>query len=191
MKKALKAHTWDRDQHDWYVEPKWCAERLFDVELFDKIHDPACGRGTIVDAALARGYRASGSDIVKRRDHPFEFECCDFLTSTKWHLGIVSNPPFGCAEEFVRRALTLAPKVAMLLPALWMTGQKRASWLKGSDLRRVDILTPRPSMPPGHVIEAGQNPTGGKKDFAWFVWDALSSNRGEPYPELRWLDRDG
>lgn len=30
------SHVFARDPHDWYLEPRWCSERLFDVEEFDR-----------------------------------------------------------------------------------------------------------------------------------------------------------
>jgi hypothetical protein len=100
---------------------------------------------------------------------------------------IVCNPPFGIAEKFVARALTKASrKVAMLLPANWVQGDKRSRWLETTPLRRVWFIAPRPSMPPGAAIEAGQKPGNGTTDYAWFVW-----LRGfDGYPEIRWLHRD-
>jgi hypothetical protein len=39
-------------------------------------------------------------------------------------------------------------------------------------------MTPRPSMPPGHTIAAGEKPGGGKMDFCWLVW-SIGSFSGE------------
>jgi beta-xylosidase len=61
-------------------------------------------------------------------------------------------------------------KVALLLPATWHLGDKRSRWLETTPLRRIWCLTPRPSMPPGAVILAGETPGGGTQDFAWYVW---------------------
>lgn len=57
----------------------------------------------------------------------------------------------------------------------------------GTPLRRVWMMTPRPSMPPGHVITAGGKITGGKMDYCWLVWEA--GYEGEA--EIKWLRRDG
>jgi hypothetical protein len=41
-----KSHIWDRHGHDWYQEPIWVSQRLFDVEGFEgPIFDPCCGGG--------------------------------------------------------------------------------------------------------------------------------------------------
>jgi hypothetical protein len=62
-----------------------------------------------------------------------------------------------------------------------------ARWLQQTPLAVVWLLTPRPSMPPGYVILAGQKPGGGKVDFCWLVW----SHDHVGQPEMRWLHRDG
>ena len=100
---------------------------------------------------------------------------------------IVSNPPFGIAERFVARALQLAErKVAMLLPANWVQGDKRSRWLETTPLAKIWFLTPRPSMPPGPVIEAGVSPGNGTTDYAWFVWQRDYGGT----PQIGWLRRD-
>lgn len=180
------AHLWARHPQDWYVEPKWTSERLFAVEEFSGlVTDPACGLGRILLAANDSGHLVHGADIVKRS------EWCDreesFLESgPDLTDNIVSNPPFGIAVDFTKHALQVAKfKVALLLPTKWMNGAKRGSWLETTPLRRVWLLGPRPSMPPGPVIEAGIAPGNGTTDFAWFIWE-----RGyEGLPELHWLRR--
>lgn len=178
------AHLWARHPEDYYVEPSWVSRRLFDVEKFDGvICDPACGSGRIIESAICAGYLVRGSDIVKRDPSCVFIE--DFFVGNKSLDNIVSNPPFGVADAFAAHALELAPKVALLLPTKWMNGAKRGAWLETTPLRRVWLLGPRPSMPPGPVIEAGIAPGNGTTDFAWFVWERGYEGR----PELRWLRR--
>ena len=185
---AKNAHLWARHPEDWYVEPEWCSRRLFEVEPFSNgIFDPACGSGRIVEAATAANYFAFGHDIVRRSAH-----CAgehNFLISpvVRMH-NVVSTPPFGIADAFAAHALRVAEsKVALLLPTKWMNAAKRGAWIETTPLARVWLLAPRPSMPPGPVIEAGIKPGNGTTDFAWFVWDKSHVGR----PELRWLRRDG
>lgn len=190
-----ESSLWARETHDWYVEPEWCSARLFEEESFTgNVHDPACGMGNIVKSARAAGFIASGGDIVKRGP-----ECViegDFLTSggLTWTFdNIVSNPPFKLCDDraagtfpFVERCLQSARrKVALLLPANWVQGDKRSRWLEGTPLRRVWFISPRPSMPPGHVIAAGAKTGNGTTDYAWLVW--LHGYDGAP--EMRWLRR--
>jgi hypothetical protein len=182
-----KSRVWDRHPDDYYIEEEWCDRRLFEVEKFKGgIFDPACGSGRIVRAAIAAGHVALGHDKVRR-----SVECtreADFLTSDVWVSNIVSNPPFGIAQEFIEHALEMSQgKTAMLLPLTWLAGDDRAVWLATTPLLRVYVLTPRPSMPPGPVIEAGIKLGGGKKDFCWVVW--LRAYDGTPtFHQMR---RDG
>ncbi|CAH1661933.1 conserved hypothetical protein [Hyphomicrobiales bacterium] len=188
----LKAHLWARDEHDWYVEPRWTSMRLFQEERFSgRILDPACGKGRILDAARDVGFDTYGSDVIDRGTDGHRFSQVDWLSrpAVGWCPidNIVSNPPFSHAEPFVRKALEHASgKVAMLLPSKWLHGDERSRWLQGTPLRRVLFLTPRPSMPPGGVLDAGQSPGGGRVDFAWFIW--LKGFDGRP--EIGWLRRD-
>ena len=174
-KKAKNAHLWERDPHDWYVEPRECSAALFASESFrGAIWDPACGLGRIVEEARRAGLKAMGTDIVRRSDTCESVR--DFLGATPdlRFSNIVSNPPFGIAERFVQHALTLVRpngKIAMILPLVWLAGfSTKRDWLPKSSLRRVYPISPRPSMPPGAVIQAGIKPGNGTKDFAWFVW---------------------
>lgn len=183
----LKAHLWARHHDDFYVEPKWCSRRLFETEFFSgDIFDPACGLGRIVESAHQFGHAAAfGSDIVARS--PTCRVAADFLQTNVDVKNIVSNPPFRLAEEFTRHALRSArDRVALLLPSKWLYGDKRSRWLEETPLRKVLALTPRPSMPPGPVIEAGIDPGGGREDFSFFIWDIGYRGR----PEIGWLRRD-
>lgn len=178
-----ESHLWDRHAEDWYVEPSWCSTRLFEAERFEgQVWDPACGMGRIAEAAAAAGLPWICTDLIDRGRGGNR----DFLLETLRTSNIVSNPPFGIAEQFVAHALKLAErKVAMLLPANWVQGDKRSRWLETTPLRRVYFITPRPSMPPGTAITAGEKPGNGTTDYAWFVW--LRGFDGAP--EVRWLRR--
>jgi hypothetical protein len=173
--KAKQSHIWERDQHDWYVEPHECSFTLFELEKFTgPVWDPACGLGRIVSSAQKLGLSSFGSDIVNRGEHCVE-ERNFFESAPPYDFSnIVSNPPFGVAEEFVQRAIDLVPmngKVAMLLPLVWLSGfSTKRSWLPDSPLYRFYPISPRPSMPPGKVVITGEKVGNGTKDFAWFVW---------------------
>lgn len=186
IKRVENSHIWQREEHEHYVEPEWCSRRLFEVEnFFPGIWDPCCGFGTIPKAALKMDYFAIGTDKVDR-GYPEMESAQDFLTAEGTYTpNIVCNPPFDIFKEFALKALDLAEeKVAMI----WLVRTLPAArWLQDTPLARIHFLTPRPSMPPGHVIAAGGKPGGGKQDFCWLVWD--HAHKGPP--EIRWLHRDG
>ena len=185
MKIPKLSHVWKREPHEHYCEPSWCSERLFAVERFaGPLLDPACGFGTIVNAARKAGIEASGSDLVNRGFPGVRVD--DFLAQD-WHpvASIVTNPPFKKSAEFAVHACKLARKVAMIIPTTRL--HAASGWLNALPLRCVWLMTPRPSMPPGYTIAAGEKPGGGTIDFSWVIFERGYSGQ----PELRWLHRDG
>jgi hypothetical protein len=182
----IAAHSWEREAHEHYVEPFWCSERLFAEEKFEgPVWDPCCGFGRIPDSASRAGLPTLATDIVDRGYRQFAGPQ-DFLKSACRSVpNIVCNPPFNIAGKFARHAIDLRSvrKVAMIFPTARLNA---AHWLRETPLARVWLMTPRPSMPPGHTITAGEKPGGGKMDFCWLVWV-----KGHDGPaELRWLRRD-
>lgn len=184
------SHIFAKAADGFYVEPAWCSERLFEVEKFPgRVWDPACGWGTITAAALRSGYRVLGTDIIDRKRHKLGrgFFQYDFLSEERISPGgnfsIVCNPPFDHVEEFARQALTRgARKVALIILTRRLNA---ARWLAELPLKKIWLLTPRPSMPPGEWIAAGNKPGGGTQDFCWLVFD-----RNYATAEIGWLTRD-
>jgi hypothetical protein len=187
-RRPLAAHIWKKEKLGFYIEPRWCAERLFEVEKFNgAIWDSACGIGRIAEAARRAGYTTCATDIVNR-GYPHFYGCIDFLLCDRPHANnIIFNPPFARCDQFIRRALALTNgngKVA----AIWLVRRLNAArWLADTPLAHIYLLTPRPSMPPGHVIAAGEKPGGGTQDFCWLVF----SHKHKGPPTLHWLCRDG
>jgi hypothetical protein len=182
-RRPRQSHIFARDDHDFYIEPPWCSERLFAVEPFaGLIWDPAAGSGTIPRAARTAGLSDFASDIADRGCESRQ----DFLIAPApaEAFNVVTNPPFGLARGFVERALTLgAVKTAIIFPTARLNA---ARWLKPLPLAKIYLLTPRPSMPPGEVIARGEKPGGGKTDFCWLVLDRTHSGP----PTMSWLHRD-
>lgn len=188
-KRAKAAHIWEKEQHEWYVEPRWTSVRLFEVERFDgPVCDPCCGGGNILASAALSGHEAYGYDVVDRGSAHFRARR-DFLSDGVMAANIVTNPPFDQIDQFAAQALRMAErKVAMICPTRRLNAAGK--WLAATPLYRVWMLTPRPSMPPGaefHRLAAlGKEPSGGTMDFCWLVW-----LRGfEGAPTINWLHRD-
>ena len=167
-----------RAANDFYLDSPEATEALLRVERFSGLSwDPACGIGTIPKVFAAAGLKCWGSDIVDR-GYPGATKQ-DFLNpddapgSTGYFANIVSNPPFNLAQAFVDKALSIAThKVAMLLPLTFLEGTARARWRITTPLARIRTFSWRISMPPGEMLQAGEvRATGGKKAFAWFIWD--------------------
>lgn len=182
--KAENSHIWQREANEHYVEPRWCSQRLFEVESFEgTIQDPSCGFGRVVESAMARGLPAFGTDLVDR-GFPGLYAVQDFFGQRTRVANIASNPPFKIFKKYALHALSLTSnKVALI----WLTRTLAAArWLEETPLSAIYYLTPRPSMPPGYVIARGENPGGGKQDFCWLVFD----HKHVGPPATRWLRRD-
>lgn len=201
--RARQSHIFEREADEFYVEPKRCSERLFELLALrpgTRVWDPACGFGRIVRAAVAAGLDGRGTDLRARwegnPDGPHasqaRFYRMDFFASEPGETSdaIVSNPPFDRAQDFTDLALRRSSRmVALLLPTKWLNGTKRSAWRRTTPLYLVMPINPRPSMPPGHLIAAGQKPGGGTVDFSWYVW--LHGYRDRPMVEDCMLPEGG
>ena len=176
--KATRAAAgYARVQNDWYVEPRWVVHSLLDVESFEgTVLDPCCGGGTIPSVCLARGIAATGSDLV---DRGFG-EVRDLFSLTEPVDNIISNVPFGIAEQCARHILKLARrKVALILPMPFWESEERVPFFREYPPIRWYPCSSRPSMPPG--IMTGQRDrygaiiqplsSGDTRPYGWFVWE--------------------
>jgi hypothetical protein len=181
-KRPRRTHIFARDSNDRYVEPEWCSRRLFEEETFrGGIHDPAAGTGRILASARAAGFEVSGADISPLSS---DVRTIDFLKDQTKRDNIICNSPYGVMREFALHALELAErKVAFLSPLARLNA---AHWLQQTPLRRVWLLSPRPSIPPHSYLLAGKKPEGGRVDFCWLVWQRGFSGQ----PALHWLRRE-
>ena len=166
---------------DWYVEPSWAVEALFDaIMVLGSVGDPACGMGTIPEVARRRGHNIVAADI-RDRGYTAMTTVANFLEDASPFEGvdnIIMNPPYGyrpgIAEAFVRRALALKPAmVAALVPVNWLSGQARYDFFNSHPPARILHFMERPSMPPGHrLAELGARAfKGGRINYCWIVWE--------------------
>jgi hypothetical protein len=82
---------------------------------------------------------------------------------------ILTNPPYMHANEFVRHALTLAPRVVMLLRLVFLEGQGRSDVLDNGQLARVYVFRNRLQ---GMHRDGWSGPRASTfMAFAWFCWD--------------------
>lgn len=192
--KPRDSRIFERQPEDWYVEPAWIWERLFERFRFEAgtdVLDPACGMGTAVQVACMAGLNGRGSDIVPRWESPRpvigQYEIRDCFEAMKGGARVVaSNPPFKLALEFAQAAIAATPIVYLVLPAKWTCGDARARWLNSSPLSDVLFLCPRPSMLPGANLLAGESAGGGTTDYAVFCW--RDDHIGPP--AVGWLHRN-
>jgi hypothetical protein len=164
----MRASGYERAADDWYQEPAWIVDALLRVEVLSDglVWDPACGGGNIPERLKAAGCHAFGSDLA---DRGYGEVATDFLCQTKPVRHIVSNPPYGIIEPFIRHALDLTTgKVCILARLAFLEGKRREEFFKTTPLARVLVSRRRVSMPPGG---SGIKATGGTVAFAWFVFE--------------------
>lgn len=123
--------------------------------------EPCAGDGAIISAM----WRAHG--IEPRRWEWAELrEGRDYLQQglTGPVDGVITNPPFSLAQEFIERSLSEVRFSAYLLRMNFMGSQKRCAWWCGREPTHLFTLADRPSF-----TGTGSDAT----EYAWFVWDYL------------------
>lgn len=158
---------------DLYETPPVAVEALIRVErLPHRIWEPACGPGSIVGILRAAGHQVYATDL-NGWGCPDSESRIDFLMERALplpHIGaIVTNPPYKQADQFVAHALTLCPRVIMLLRYSFMESERRSFILENCGLARVHVFRKRLPMMHRH---GWQGPRASSSiAFAWFVWD--------------------
>ena len=168
----VQRHTLAERGDDLYETPPVAVAALLRVEqLPHRLWEPACGHGNIVKVLRAAGHEVIGSDLVDYGD-PTHFYRRDFLLERKAPdgcQGIITNPPFKFAEEFVAHALELCPLVIMLLRLAFMESERRTGILEGRGLARIHQFRKR--LPMMHAPAGKGRKANRGMAFAWFVWD--------------------
>lgn len=158
--------------NDLYETPPEAVHALLKAEQLPKnIWEPACGPGSIVSVLRNAGHHVYATDLV---DYGCPDSECrfDFLMERApgFHIGaIVTNPPFKLARPFIIHALTLCPKVIMLLRLAFLEGSSRGSILDDGHLARVHVFRNR--LPRMHRAGWSGKQSTSSIAFAWFVWD--------------------
>lgn len=186
---------YNRADHDYYVEPRWCVHGLFSCVqqlLFGEVHDPCAGSGVVVAVALERGFVVSAADIVDRAGGRFPTR--DFFDDFDIYSNIICNPPFGRAAELIAKSIDYNlrdnGKVAVLVPTSFLASASRYPLFSRPEFDAVWILSKRPSMPPGQLLarEGEACRHSGSIDFCWAVWQR---SRAGVAPQIGWIPPHG
>jgi hypothetical protein len=111
------------------------------------------------------------SDLVDYGD-PTHFYRRDFLMELKAPdgcEGVVMNPPFKLAEEFIAHALDLSPLVIVLLRLAFMESERRTRILEGRGLARIHQFRKR--LPMMHRAGWEGRKANSGMAFCWMIWD--------------------
>lgn len=130
--------------------------------------EPCVGDGAIISAfAPALGVRSSWEwcEIREGRDY--------LKTGMPGVQGIVTNPPFSLAQEFIDRTLNDRPLFAAYLLRLNFLGSRKRMpwWSAGRIPTHLLVLSQRPSF-----TGKGTDAT----EYAWFCWDNVGLMKRPP-----------
>ena len=170
----------DLNGPDFFPTPAWATFALANNELFEgDIWECACGDGAMSEVFEDIGYNVRSSDL---HDRGYGEAGIDFLSATRSADNIVTNPPYNCAESFVRSGVKNSKrKFALLLRLAFLEGANRARTVfKEYPPSRVWVFSERITFYPKGAIIKGTGTTA----YAWFVWDK-SSQHGT---ELKWIE---
>lgn len=161
--------TGERAQYDLYCTHPKAVEELLKLEQFShQIWEPCDGLGHISDTLAKNGYDVRRSDITTRNR---QIEQLDFLTynRTEWNGDIVTNPPYSCATDIVRKALAVVAdgrKVAMWLRILFLESKHRQELFRELPPKRIWVSSSR--IP---CSDREGNFRGSAQGYAWYIWE--------------------
>lgn len=177
---------------DFYASPYAALPPLLVAEkrrLPRTLWEPSCGNGALVMPLRNRGYDVVATDL-------HDWGCPDSYGGVDFHsevatgfrpdvpFGIVTNPPFGSVEEYIERAVNLAPYVALLLRLAFLESEGRMNWFPHVGLQRVHVIGERLPMMHRHGYDGPKLSTAGMC-FAWFIFER--DRRPLSRVPLRWI----
>lgn len=173
---------------EYYKTPAVAAKALLAIEgdrIPQNVWEPACGDGAIAIWLQGSGRNVMATDIADRgygARHDFLGEYMTPLGAKA--RGIVTNPPFSLAREFVDRSFHYSGihYVAMLLRLSFLESQTRKSWFEANPPARVLVSSTR--LPMMHREGYTGKKSTSTTAHAWFVW--LRGHNEEPV--IRWFD---
>ena len=173
-----------KEVNEAYFTPDWLCSAIIPyikpwMPQKPRVLEPACGRGSVSDAAKTLlGASVDSVDIV---DYGYPSTIVgDFLelVPVPAYDLIISNPPYSLAQDFVEHAMKFRRDdksvVAMLLRVSFLGSQKRASWLR-ANTPSIYVTPRRPCFVNGRSDSA---------EYAWFVWR-------DPTPQVYILNTEG
>lgn len=179
-----KAAAAEKRGLDFYASPYAALPPLLVAErrrLPKVLWEPACGNGALVLPLRNRGFKVIASDIVDRgcpdalkADFLAEESNAIAASLSSEPFGLITNPPFdgsaGGIEEFITRAVSLSPYVAILARLAFLESDGRHHWWDRVRLRRVVIISDR--LPMMHREGyAGPKLSNSGQCFAWFIFE--------------------
>lgn len=157
-----------RRELDFYPTPPEVTLALLDFLKLpaSTVLEPACGDGAMAKVLAAAGHNVIATDL---RDTGYGRGGVDYLAAPPAQCdAIITNPPFNVSEEFIRKAITEAPMVAMVLKSQYWHAKKRVELFEQHPPAWVLPLTWRPDFLFDQRKDGERSaPT---MDCIWTVW---------------------
>ena len=182
-----------RVENDYYATNPKAVEMLLTNYTFDAttILEPCVGGGHIANAInnfFANQRVITGLDLIDR-GYPNTI-VQDFLTweTDRKFEGIITNPPFSLAQEFIEKGMELLTddgQMAMFLKIQFLEGAKRKEFFEKYPPKYIYVFRNRmATWNNGNEVD----PNTGKRwattmCHAWFIWEKGSKTE----PVVRWL----
>ena len=150
-----------RSPYDFYPTPEWCYENIsIDWSNFKTALEPCKGDGRILSFLEKQGIKTDWCEIQ---------EGLDFFEHDGEYDLIFTNPPFSLAQEFIEKALGMAPTVIMLLRINFLSSLKRQSFWLMNPPDGMIVLSKRPSFT-GKGTDS--------QEYALFIWSDIEELQG-------------
>ena len=182
-----------RGENDYYATNHKAVAMLLSNYTFNAatILEPCVGGGHIANAInnfFANQRVITGLDLIDR-GYPNTI-VQDFLTwkTDKKFEGIITNPPFSLAQEFIEKGMELLTddgQMAMFLKIQFLEGAKRKEFFEKYPPKYIYVFRNRmATWNNGNEVD----PNTGKRwattmCHAWFIWEKGSKTE----PIIRWL----
>jgi hypothetical protein len=166
FKPTLKRFA-DLEGPDFFPTPAWATYALLDNERFrGETWECACGDGAMSRILETACERVISSDLYQRG---YGETGHDFINTIRSADNIITNPPYNCAEAFVRTGVLRSKrKFALLLRLAFLEGANRANTIFSKvPPSRVWVFSERITFYPAGAERKGSGTTA----YAWFVWD--------------------
>ena len=163
---GYRAKPSGENPHDFFPTPPDVTKAFIQAcPLPDGVWcEPAVGEGHIIEAVGKRANWVTFDvrDVAAPGLSDFHDRCnfLEYNVPGKFDV-LITNPPFYLAEEFVRKALSCATHVAMLLRLAFLESRKREDFHKAHPAD-VYVLSRRPSFMANGATD--------NSAYAWFHW---------------------
>lgn len=163
--------TYARKARDLYETPAWVTDALVPhLPRAPKwIWEPACGGCAMLDE-LSISYKVTGTDIATGDDF-LHFNPA--LHSSFNPDAIITNPPYGFAQQFIERALTVMEPcqgmVAMLLRTDYDHAKSRVHLFRDCPAFSKKVVLNKRIV--WFVEDDGKPKASPSENHAWFLWD--------------------